>query len=94
MSEPNKRHRLWIDRTPPAALEIPADVELVDGPENADGVVVAADRPWDDAACRRLPDLKVVARSGIGYDNVNPAELAVHGVAACNTPDAPTVVHR
>ena len=91
MSASGKRHRLWIDRTPPAALEIPADVDLVDGPENADGVVVAADRPWDDAACRRLPDLKVVARSGIGYDNVNPAELAVHGVAACNTPDAPTV---
>jgi D-3-phosphoglycerate dehydrogenase len=83
--------RIWIDRTPPPGMEIPSDVELVDGPEHADGVVVAADRPWDDEACRRLPNLKVVARSGIGYDNVDPAACAAHGVATCNTPDAPTV---
>ena len=91
MTGSDTKIRIWIDRTPPPEVVIPPDVELVDGPEDADGVVVAADRPWDDAACRRLPDLKVVARSGIGYDNVNPAELAAHGVAACNTPDAPTV---
>lgn len=83
--------RIWIDRTPPSGIVIPSDVELVDSPEDADGVVVAADRPWDDAACRRLPNLKVVARSGIGYDNVDVAACAAHGVAACNTPDAPTV---
>ncbi|WP_419926061.1 NAD(P)-dependent oxidoreductase [Candidatus Poriferisocius sp.] len=91
MSTPEKRYRIWIDRTPPPGVVIPSDVELVDGPENADGVVVAADRPWDDDACRKLPGLKVVARSGIGYDNVDPDALAVHGVAACNTPDAPTI---
>jgi len=33
----------------------------------------------------------VVARSGIGYDNVDVAACAAQGVAACNTPDAPTV---
>ena len=91
MSGSEKRHRIWIDRTPPSGVVIPPDVELVGGPEDADGVVVAADRPWDDDACRRLPRLKVVARSGIGYDNVDPAALAAHGVAACNTPDAPTI---
>lgn len=83
--------RIWIDRTPPPGVVIPPDVELVDSPEDADGVVVAADRPWDDEACRRLPNLKVVARSGIGYDNVDIAACAAHGVAATNTPDAPTV---
>ncbi|WP_419846249.1 NAD(P)-dependent oxidoreductase [Candidatus Poriferisocius sp.] len=91
MSGPEKRIRIWIDRTPPSEVAIPPDVELVDGPEHADGVVVAADRPWDDEVCRRLPNLKVVARSGIGYDNVDVAACAAHGVAACNTPDAPTV---
>ena len=91
MSGPEKRIRIWIDRTPPPEIAIPPDVELVDGPEYADGVVVAADRPWDDEACRSLPHLKVVARSGIGYDNVDVAACAAHGVAACNTPDAPTV---
>ena len=91
MTGTSSKLRIWIDRTPPSDVEIPSDVELVDGPESADGVVVAADRPWDDAACRRFPDLKVVARSGIGYDNVDVAACAAHGVAACNTPDAPTI---
>ncbi len=91
MSGLERRCRIWIDRTPPSGVVIPPDVELVDGPEDADGVVVAADRPWNDDACRRLPQLKVVARSGIGYDNVDVAACAAHGVAACNAPDAPTV---
>lgn len=91
MSEIDRRIRIWIDRTPPPDVVIPSDVELVDGPEDADGVVVAADRPWDADACRRLPQLKVVVRSGIGYDNVDVAACTVHGVAVCNTPDAPTV---
>ena len=91
MSEVDSRIRIWIDRTPPQEIEIPPDVELVDGPEGADGVVVAADRLWDGDACRLLPHLKVVVRSGIGYDNVDVAACAAHGVAACNTPDAPTI---
>lgn len=91
MTSSDSRIRIWIDRTPPPEVEIPPDVELVDGPEAADGVVVAADRPWDDDACRRFPNLKVVVRSGIGYDNVDVSACAAHGVAACNTPDAPTV---
>ena len=91
MTGPETRIRIWIDRTPPPEVVIPPDVELVDGPEHADGVVVAADRPWDDDACRQLPNLKVVARSGIGYDNVDVAACAANGVAATNTPDAPTV---
>ncbi len=91
MTSAESKIRIWIDRTPPAGVAIPPDVELVDGPDSADGVVVAADQPWDVDACRRLPNLKVVARSGIGYDNVDVAACAAQGVAACNTPDAPTV---
>lgn len=83
--------RIWIDSPPPAEVEIPGDVELVDGPEQADGVVVSSVLAWDAAACDRYPNLKVVARSGVGYDNVDPAGCASRGVAACNTPDAPTV---
>ena len=83
--------RIWIDGTPPPEVEIPDGVVLVDGPEQADGVVVGSILPWGAEACDRYPDLKVVARSGVGYDNVDPAACAARGVAACNTPDAPTV---
>lgn len=83
--------RIWIDRRPPPEVAIPDDVELIDDLAGADGVVVGADELWDADACRRLPRLKVVARSGIGYDNVEVAACAAAGVAACNAPDAPTV---
>ena len=83
--------RIWIDRAPPPEVAFPDDVELTDDLADADGVIVGANEPWDAAVCGRLPRLKVVARSGIGYDNVDPAACAAFGVAACNTPDAPTV---
>ncbi len=83
--------RVWIDRPPPREVAIPDDVELTDDVADADAVVVGADGAWDADACGRLPRLKVVARSGIGYDNVEVAACAAHGVAACNAPDAPTV---
>ena len=85
------RWRVWIDRTPPSEVAVPEGIELTDDLAAADGAVVGADDSWDAAACRRLPRLKVVARAGIGYDNVDVAECAASGVAACNAPDAPTV---
>ncbi len=83
--------RVWIDRPLPPEVVVPDDIVLTDDLSSADAAIVGADRPWDAAACDRLPRLKVVARSGIGYDNVNVAECAAAGVAACNAPDAPTV---
>lgn len=83
--------RIWVDRRPPPEVAVPDGLELTDDLAAADGAVVGAARRWDAAACRRLPRLKVVARAGIGYDNVEVAECAAAGVAACNTPDGPTV---
>ena len=90
MRESNHRYRVWIDR-PVQDMEIPADVDLNDGPSGAEAVVVGSGENWGGAACRRLLELKVVARRGIGFDNVDVAACAAHGVAACNAPDAPTV---
>lgn len=82
---------IWIDRPPPPEAPVPDDIELTDDLAEADGAVVGAGEPWDASVCGRLPRLKVVVRAGIGYDNVDPASCASVGVAACNTPDAPTV---
>ena len=89
MSRMDRRHRVWIDGATPE-VEMPADVDLVDSPASAEAAIVGSREPWGDAACRRLPDLKVVVRRGIGYDNVDVAACAAHGVAVCNTPDGPT----
>lgn len=83
--------RIWIDRRPSPEVTVPDGLELIDDLSAADGAVIGAGDRWDAEACRRLPRLKVVARAGIGYDNVEVAECAAAGVAACNAPDAPTV---
>ena len=83
--------RIWIDRRPSPEVTVPDGLELTDDLSAADGAVIGAGERWDAEACRRLPRLKVVARAGIGYDNVEVAECAAAGVAACNAPDAPTV---
>ena len=90
MSRSGRPHRVWIDRPAPG-VDIPGDVALGDGPAGADAVIVGSSERWDGDACRRLPELKVVARLGIGYENVDVVACAAQGVAACNAPDAPTV---
>ena len=37
------------------------------------------------------PNLRVIARTGIGYDLVDVAEATRRGIAVCNTPDGPTI---
>jgi phosphoglycerate dehydrogenase-like enzyme len=39
----------------------------------------------------RAPGLRVIARTGIGYEKVDIAAATQRGIAVCNTPDAPTV---
>lgn len=65
----------------------PHDADL----DRAEAVVCGVTRRWDAAVFAKAPLLRVVARSGIGYDNVDVADAAVHGIAVCNAPDAPSV---
>ncbi len=58
---------------------------------NADGVIAGARRPWDAAAFALGHRLRVISRTGIGYDNVDVAAAHAAGVVVCNAPDAPTV---
>ena len=90
MSGSDRPHRVWIDRPAPG-VDIPADMDRSEGPSGYDAVIVGSVGLWGEDACRRFPELKVVARPGIGYENVDVAACAAHGVAACNAPDAPTV---
>lgn len=62
-----------------------------DGLERADAVLAGATRPWDAAAFALAPNLTVISRVGVGYDNVNVADAHAAGVIVCNTPLAPMV---
>ncbi|MEM9041357.1 MAG: hydroxyacid dehydrogenase [Actinomycetota bacterium] len=53
--------------------------------------VIGVGRRWDADRFARFPDLRVVSRMGIGYDNVDVEAARASGVTVCYAPDAPTV---
>lgn len=53
--------------------------------------IVSSVHHYDGALMDRAPQLRVIARTGIGYDKVDVAAATARGIAVCNTPDGPTV---
>ncbi len=70
---------------PPAAAANPG-FEFAD----ADAAIVGTRLHYDAAAFAGASRLKVIARTGIGYDNVDVPAASAAGVCAVNTPEAPT----
>ena len=62
-----------------------------EGLDRADAVIAGAVRSWNAAAFALAPNLTVISRVGVGYDNVDVADAATAGVIVCNTPEAPMV---
>lgn len=94
MTEP---HVIHLDRP-----VIDADIEYLDGratligPDDdtlgdAPAAVIGVDYFWDAERFAKFPNLKVISRAGIGYDNVDVAAATAAGVVVCNGPDSPTV---
>jgi phosphoglycerate dehydrogenase-like enzyme len=52
---------------------------------------VAAVGTYGPAMMDRALELKVIARTGIGYDGVDVGAATARGIAVCNTPAGPTV---
>ena len=62
-----------------------------DGLDIANAIIAGATRPWNADAFALAPNLTVISRVGVGYDNVNVADAAAAGVVVCNAPLAPMV---
>ena len=60
---------------------------LLDLVSGADGVVIYRCQVTPELAAALAPTCRVVARSGVGVDNLNGPLLAEHGVCAFNVPD-------
>jgi lactate dehydrogenase-like 2-hydroxyacid dehydrogenase len=79
----------------PAFDELP-EVEVIEGKlqdvlgDGRPGVFALATlyETVDDAALDLLPDLRIVANNGVGYDGVDVPACAQRGVAVTNTPGA------
>ena len=66
------------------------------GPDEADlarahGVVAGARKPWNADTVANGPLVRVVSRTGVGYDNLDVPSLASVGVVSCHTPTGPLV---
>ena len=95
---------IWIDfPLHPDALHLLQQNAEVSGPyanldvpeawtalAKADGVVISSRPPSDGAWMDRTPRLRVISRSGIGYDNVHVDAATTRGICVVNTPEAPT----
>jgi len=92
---------VWFERTilPALMAEVAAMVTVL-GPATDDDpyaglasarAAVASILRYDAALMDQAPGLRVIARTGIGYDRVDVAEATRRGIAVCNTPDAPTI---
>lgn len=69
---------------------IPAELAAAGDYASAHAAIVSPRFTGDAAAFARAPALQIVARTGIGFDNIDVAAASSAGVCAINTPDAPT----
>jgi phosphoglycerate dehydrogenase-like enzyme len=88
--------RLYVDRQPPAdAVGFVAGRCELCGPDlealaTAEAIIAGSTR-WDAARFDLAPRVRVVSRSGIGYDGVDVAAATERGIVVCIAADAPTV---
>lgn len=96
-------YRIWFERALPTAYahllngvaealgpaSATADTPLV-ALQDAQAVIAAARIQYDGALMDQAPELRVIARMGIGVDNVDLAAATARKIAVCNVPDGPT----
>lgn len=91
---------LYLDRQLPEPMTAALSTALsgaavLTGPNeeamaDAQAIIASASR-WDGERMDRCPRLRVISRSGIGYDSVDVPAATARGIAVCIAPDAPTV---
>jgi len=78
---------LLRDRLDAEVVVADSDRTLLDAAAGrADALVVDVNTPVDDAVLDALDDLAIVARAGVGIENIDVAAAADHGVAVTNAP--------
>lgn len=70
-------------------LELPdmRSKTIEESAQDADGIILMTD-PFDNALASKLPKIKVIARHGVGYDNVDQDFWGQQGVWVTITPNA------
>jgi len=100
----NRPFGLWFERALPSLYEgfLGSEAKSVGSasanPENplaalseAEGIIASARIRYDGALMDRAPALRVISRTGIGYDNIVVPDATQRGINVCNAPDGPSV---
>src|SRR5215211_3897331 len=91
---------LWIPADDPVLERLKADghqIDLVDGivvrsePALIDALqgvaaTLASTEPYSAAVLAEAPELRVISRTGVGYDAIDVAEATRRGIVVCTTP--------
>ncbi|MEC7915362.1 MAG: NAD(P)-dependent oxidoreductase [Actinomycetota bacterium] len=92
---------IWFDRSPDSVVtdladgntifSWPTSTDPLEGIDDADGLIAGASIIYDQSVFVKAPNLRVLTRAGIGFDNVVLEDATASGIAVCNTPDGPTI---
>jgi len=98
------RFRIWTERPVPEerALEWAELADFVgsavDNPldpfaalPSAEAVIAGARMQYEVSFMARAPHLRVISRTGAGYDNIDVETATARRIAVCTIPDGPTV---
>lgn len=94
--------QIWFERAMPSTYSSLLDgIGVAVGPGDptrpldtmigAHAVVASAQVRYNGALLDQVPTLRVIARTGIGVDNITIADATARGIAVCNVPDGPTI---
>jgi gluconate 2-dehydrogenase len=64
--------------------------QLVAWAQDAEALLISASSRIDAAMLEQLPNLKVIANIGVGYNNIDVAAATARGIPVSNTPDVLT----
>ena len=88
------------DLFPETIAEVPAAITLhvatgdwaqeVSAARQAQAIIASSLLRYDAALLDQLPTLRLIARTGIGVDNIDLSAATARGIIVANTPDGPT----
>jgi D-3-phosphoglycerate dehydrogenase len=95
---------IWFERPlPPEYAHLLEGVAVAVEPESvkadtprivfpgAHGIVASSRVRYDASLMDQVPTLRVIARTGMGVDNISIQEATQRGIAVCNVPGGPTM---
>lgn len=68
----------------------PGKTQVPDDVLDVQGILASSVVRYNSELFKRMPNLRMVQRTGIGVDNVDIADATEYGIVVCNTPDGPT----